>query len=295
MFVREEDISRALQVYGIPYEWVEYIPIGVMTDKFVFESGGKKYIARCYPEERGYLAEAEYMYMQEFRERGILCPRPVRIIDIGQYPCLFYERLEGRMLSEVYEGMSEDEKDSICCDIVNNYMRISEKPSSGFGRMLGYGKFAYGSMSDLIGDVVREAEGWIMQYESMNPQAKMVLDRFKKRVRSFRKMPPVLVWSDLDKDNIIVDVQGRLVGFVDFEGLMGADVNLGLGFLQAHENNSDFVVRLMKMLPELEKGEVDFYAMMRYLRILPYTHMPLPNGTKRDNLNHYMSYVQNIS
>lgn len=290
--MREEDISRALQLYGIPCDWVEYIPIGVMTDKFAFGVDGKRYIARCYPEERGYLAEAECRYMQEFRERGIQCPRPVRMIDIGQYPCLIYERLEGRMLSEVYEGMSEDEKDRICREIINNYMRISEISCYGFGCMLGYRKFAYGSMSDMIGDVVREAEGWIMQYESMNPQTKIVLEKFKERAMCFREKKPVLVWSDLDMDNIIVDVQGRLVGFVDFEGLMGADVNLGLGFLQAHENNSDFVVRLMKMLPELEKWEVDFYAMMRYLRILPYTHMPLPNGTKRDNLNKYLPYVR---
>ena len=292
MFVREEDISRALQVYGIPYEWVEYIPIGVMTDKFVFESGGKKYIARCYPEERGYLAEAEYKYMQEFGERGILCPKPVTIIDVGQYPCLIYERLEGLMLSDVYEGMSEDAKDRICREIANNYEKISKVCCGEFGRMLGYEKFAYSSMSDMIGDVVCEAEGWIMQYGNTNPQAKIVLDRFKERAKSFSDMQPVLVWSDLGMDNIIVDEKGRLVGFVDFEGLMGADVNLGLGFLQAHENNSDLVVRLMKMMPELEKWKVDFYSMMRYLRILPYTHLPLPNGTKRDNLNKYLPYVR---
>lgn len=295
MFVREEDIRSALQLYGIPYERVEYIPIGVMTDKFVYGNAGKKFIARCYPEERGFLAEAEFGYMQRFRERGILCPWPVKIIDVGQNLCLIYERLEGQMLSDVYDGMSEVEKDKICREIASNYKRISEIACSGFGRMLGYEKFAHGSMSDMIGDVVCKAEGWIMQYGSMNPQAKNVLDRFKERARSFLEMQPVLVWSDLGMDNIIVDERGRLVGFLDFEGLMGADVNLGIGYLQAHENNSDFVTRLIKMIPGVERGKVDCYAMMRYLRILPYTHLPLPNGTKRDNLNYYMSYVQNIS
>ena len=293
--MQEEDIRRALQLYGIPCEWVEYIPIGVMTDKFAFGNAGKEYIARCYPEKRGYLAEAEYGYMQRFRGRGILCPMPVKIIDVGQNQCLIYERLEGQMLSDVYDGMSEVEKDKICREIANNYMRISEIRCNGLGRVLGYEKFAHGSMSDMIGDVVRKAEGWIMQYGSMNPQAKKVLDRFKEQARSSQEMQPVLVWSDLGMDNIIVDERGRLVGFVDFEGLIGANVNLGIGYLQAHENNSDFVVRLMKIMPELEKWEVDFYAMMRYLRILPYTHSPLPNGTKRDNLNQYMSYVQNIT
>ena len=295
MFVREENISRALQLYGIPYEWVEYIPIGVMTDKFAFGCGEKKYIARCYPKERGFLAEAEYRYMQEFRARGILCPRPMKMIEVGQHPCLIYEMLEGRMLSDVYDEMGENEKDKVCQEIADNYKRISKIYCSGFGRMLGYEKFAHGSISDMICDVVSKAESWIMQYGIMNPQAKNVLDEFRGRASSFREIKPMLVWSDLGMDNIIVNTNGRLVGFVDFEGLMGADINLGIGYLQAHENNSDFVVRLMKMLPELEKGEVDFYAMMRYLRILPYTHLPLPNGTKRDNLNYYMSYVQNIS
>lgn len=292
MFVREEDITYALQLYGIPCEWMEYIPIGVMTDKFAFRSVGQKYIARCYPEERGYLAEAEYGYMQEFRARGILCPKPIRVIDVGQYPCLIYEMLEGRMLGDVYEEMSENEKNGICREIANNYMRISKIRCDGLGGILGYEKFAYSSMSDMIGDVVRKAEGWIIYYGNTNPQAKKVLERFKKYVGSTKETLPVLVWSDLGMDNIIVDAQGRLSGFVDFEGLMGANENLGIGFLQAHENNSDFTMRLQKMMPELEKGEVDFYAMMRYLRILPYTHLPLPNGTKRENVNEYLPYVR---
>ena len=171
-------------------------------------------------------------------------------------------------------------------------MRISEIPCNGFGRMLGYGKFAYGNFEDMIIDVERRAEDWIMQCGSMISQAKLVFDRFKECARSFRETKSVLVWSDFGMDNIIVDEYGKLAGFVDFEGLMGADVNLGIGFLQAHENNSDFAMRLMKKMPELENEEIDFYAMMRYLRILPYTHMPLPNGTSRENLNEYLSYVR---
>jgi aminoglycoside phosphotransferase (APT) family kinase protein len=292
MFVREEDISRALQLFGIPYEWVEYIPIGVMTDKFVFGSEGSKYIARCYPDGRGYLAEAEYQYMQKFRDRGMLCPQPVRIINVGQYLCLIYEMLEGRMLSEVYTHLSEGQKDDVCREIADNYMRISEVRSNGYGWMLGYEKFSHGSIEDLVDGVVNHAGGWIMQYGKTNSQAKKVLEKFKQKALFIEGSQPMLAWSELSMDNIIVDERVRLVGFVDFEGLMGADMNLGVGYLQAHENDSDFAMRLMKMMPELEEEKVEFYAMMRYLRILPNTHLPLPNGTKRENLNEYMPYVR---
>lgn len=290
--MREKDIRHALQLYGIPYEGVEYIPIGVMTDKFAFGSEGSKYIARCYPEERDYLAEAEYRYMQKFRERGVLCPKPVRIIDVGPYLCFIYEMLEGRMLSEVYDQLSEKQKDDVCREIVDNYMRISEVRSNGHGWMLGYEKFSHGSIEDLVDGVVNNAEEWIMQYGQTNSQAKKVLEKFKQKALFVEGSQPMLVWSEMSMDNIIVDERVRLVGFVDFEGLMGADLNLGVGYLQAHENDSNFVMRLMKMMPELEEEKVKFYAMMRYLRILPNTHLPLPNGTKRENLNEYLPYVR---
>lgn len=292
MFVKEEYIRSALLLHGIAFEGVKYIPIGVMTDKFAFIYKGKEYIARCYPKEREYLALSEYQYMLEFQKRGILCPKPVRVINVEQYQCLIYERLKGQMLSDKYETMNGDVKDKICREIASNYKRISDIPCSGFGRMLGYNKFSYSKICDMIDEIERDAEGWIIRYGSMNPLAKNVKDRFSSYSKYINNTQPMLVWSDLSMDNIIVNTSGRLVGFIDFEGLMGADVNLGIGYLQAHESNADFVERLIRMMPELDKRKIVFYAFMRYLRILPHTHLLMPNGAKRDNLNEFLPYVR---
>ena len=264
MFLRIEDIRNSLLENGFQVEEIERIPIGVMTDKFVFRSNGCNYVARCYPRNRGYLAEAEYNYMQLFHERGILCPRPVRCIDVGGNECLVYEYLEGRMLSDVYEEMSEEDRNMVCSEIVDEWGREVEK----------------------------NAENWIRQYGEQNIWAGCALDKFKKEIKEVRETQPVLVWSDLSMDNIIVDQKGSLVGFVDFEGLMGADVHLGIGYMQAHENNSDFAQRIISLMPDMDEKKIDVYALLRYMNILPYTHLDLPNGEKRQNINQYLSYVR---
>ena len=292
MFVRIEDIRSSLLENGFQVEEIERIPIGVMTDKFVFHSNGSNYVARCYPRTRGYLAEAEYKYMQLFLERGILCPKPVRCIDVGGNECLIYEYLEGRMLSDVYEKMSEEIKNTVCSEIAGNYIRISTIQCNGYGLMQGSEHFTYKNMREWGREVERNAENWIRQYGEQNIWAGCALDKFKKEIKEVRETQPVLVWSDLSMDNIIVDQKGSLVGFVDFEGLMGADVHLGIGYMQAHENNSDFAKRIISMMPDMDEKKIDVYALLRYMNILPYTHLDLPNGEKRENINQYLSYVR---
>lgn len=293
MVVRLEDTKLSLETNGFRVDAIERIPIGVMTDKFLFYSAGKKYVARCFPKDRGYLAEAEYNYMKSFRERGILCPRPMCCLEVGCNACLIYEYLEGRMLTDVYDGMNKTEKNAICREIVQNYMRISRIPCKGYGAMKGYEQFESQSIEGWLTVVTNNAEEWLLQHEAQSRLAQRVLDKFKAMIWGIKIEQPVLVWSDFSKDNIIVNEQGKLAGFVDLEGLMAADVNLGVGYMQAHENNSEFFTKMIELLPIMIE-QTNFYSLLRYLVLLPNSYEALPNGTKRQSLNDYLPYIQTI-
>ena len=290
MFVSEKDIKQVLQLYNVPCDRIDYISKGVMTDKFVFDN---KYIIRCYPECRGYLAEAEYQYMQEFLRRGILCPKPVKIVHVKQSSCLIYERVEGKMLTDVYDGMSATKKDTICAEIIQNYLYISQMPCNGYGEMLGYQQFTYQSMSDWFRRVIENAEKWMVQYGTEDLFNRSILETFREKTAIIKSQIPVLVWSDFSMDNIIVDEDGHLAGFVDFEGLMAIDSTLGIGYMQAHENNSDFSRRIIDQI-HVNKEIVDFYALLRYLALLPQAYKNLPNGTKRQPIESYLPYIQTL-
>ena len=294
MFINGKDIKEALLSNNIPFENIEYISIGVMTDKFVYISNGKKYIARCYPENRSYLAEAEMGYLQAFRDKGILCPKPIQCINVGQYQCLIYEYLEGKMLSDVYPTMNKEQRDMICREIADNYNRISEISCNGYGRMIGFGQFSHQSKQEFVTEVQHKAEDWLANHPNVNLWAKDIICKFKEEAKENIADNPVLVWSDLSKDNIILNKDGHLAGFVDFEGLMSADANLGIGYLQARENNSDFAKRLISQMSKKDIGKIDYYAKQRYLCILPYSHLSMPNGEPRQNLNEYLPYLKTI-
>ena len=107
----------------------------------------------------------------------------------------------------------------------------------------------------------------------------------------FPRFKPSLVWGDLSMSNIIVKSDGTLAGFIDFEGLITGDPLFGLGHLIAHEQETDFVNRLFRLYGVGDRRRVDFYAVLRYCRLLPYCDQKLPNGTDRIPIGQYLPYA----
>lgn len=291
MFTDKQQVSQYLRDLGLMPEDIFYIDKGVMTDKYEFVSQQKRYIVRCYPEKRSWLAEVEYQYLDLFKRKGIKAPHGYLYNTQGQ-AFLVYEKLPGQSLTEVYADLTTEEKDSLCKEIVANYKKIAEISCDKFGALEETGSFSSNSWNEFLLSEISKATR-IFQ-DKQNIILKMISMGLSDYAKFFKVDTGQLVWSDFSTDNIIVK-DGHLVGFIDFEGLLAGDSLLGLGYLLAHEQKSDFVNRILTHYGVDGKSkDLDFYAVFRYIRQTPYLESALPNGTQRDSAFAFLPYVPQI-
>ena len=289
MFTQINDITNLLRGCEYAPEGLEYIPKGVMTDKYSFHHADKEYIIRCYPKERSWLAEVERHYMELLHDNGVKCPVPVTYNTEGQ-AFLLYEKLPGSALGEVYAQLTEDQKESLCKDIVTNYNKIASVTLDSYGYVKAGNRFSHSSWNAFIKDSIN---GALALFKKEGNKAKIAIgEGLLKYSEKLSVKESHLVWSDFSADNIIVTEDGQLSGFIDFEGLMAGDPLLGLGYFIAHETKNDFASRIIRLSGVGEKQELlDFYAVIRYCRLLPYVKDDLPNGEKRMPIESFLTYA----
>lgn len=289
MFTQQENIHALLLKIGYESpENLEYINKGVMTDKYSFRWHAEEYIIRCYPPNRSWLAKIEYQYLEKFQNNQILAPKPEKFQVDGQ-AALIYKKLPGKTLGEVYDKLDDVHKDCLCQDIVENYKKISAITTSNYGDLKDDGNFSYNSWKDFLLDSINTA---LRIFESQGNEAKVVCCKgLRNYVETISLAEGKLVWSDFSVDNIIVNEQNQLSGFIDFEGLISGDPLLGLGYLIAHGKNNDFVRRIFqKYGVDNERHKIDFYSVLRYCRLLPYVNNNLPNGESRTPIEEFLPY-----
>lgn len=288
MFSEINQIRQYITSRGYVVDSIDYIDKGVMTDKYRVVSSGKRYIARCYPARREWLAKVEFLYLNFFQPLGIKTPKPAFYNDAPAI--LFYEEIEGQSLDEVYDTLSDEEKESLCREIIDNYNKICKINTSGFGRITGYDKWSHSTWADFLNETVDNG------YEGLSRDNRTVacgyVDDMRNSLSSFCHFKKSLVWSDFCKDNIIVTRDHHLAGFVDLEGLIAGDSALGVGYLKAHDV-SDFTERIIK-IGNYDVDRTDFYAVLRYLGLIPYQDQALPNGAERTPVSQYLSYSHKL-
>lgn len=288
MFTSPSDIRQELLTLGYTPDEVAFVRQGVMTDKYVLSQNGQHYIVRCYPPGRGWLAEAEFRYLKLFESLHIKVPKACQFKKDGQ-AMLVYEMLEGYTLSEVYETLSDAVKETLCRDIVIRYKKISDILETGFGQVTGYRTYAHTSWNDFLSEAIA---GAVTVFKTQGNKEKIQLCRgLSAYAKKLPTIAPSLVWGDFSTDNIIVKSDGTLAGFIDFEGLIAGDPLFGLGHLIAHEQETDFVNRLFRLYDVDDRLRVDFYAVLRYCRLLPYGSQKLPNGAERMPIEQFIPYA----
>lgn len=291
MFTTPEKIVSILRKHEMVISDIEYIDKGVMTDKYTIYSDSKKYIARCFPEGREWLASQEFLYMKLFQEKGIKAPNPIWY-DKEEQAVLLYEKLEGSTIAEVYNLLSKLEKKQICKEICDNYKKISSILVEGFGCVIDFNKSPFSSWNTFL-----ECEITKAQCIFKNMKDKKMINKCEaliSMVQNFRDERSSLVWSDFSMENIIVDRRRHLAGFVDFEGLISGDPLLGIGYLLAR-GKTEFSQEIIKQGGYSDSQSIiDFYAILRYLRILPYLKKTLPNGSLREPIENYLPYSMDL-
>lgn len=287
MFSDINQVSQYITSRGYVVDSIDYIDKGVMTDKYRVVSSGKRYIARCYPYRREWLAKVEFLYLNFFQPLGIKTPKPAFYNDAPAI--LLYEEIEGQSLDEVYDTLSDEEKDSLCREIIDNYNKICKIETSGFGRITGYDKWSHTTWADFLNQTIDT--GYEILKHDNRTEACGYVDGMRYSLGDCCHFKKSLVWSDFCKENIIVTHDHHLAGFVDIEGLIAGDPSLGIGYLKAHDE-TDFTKRIIE-IGNYDSDRTDFYAVHRYLGLSPYLEQALPNGSERTPIEEFLPYSHN--
>lgn len=283
----DQTIHKLLEQKFGKLESFSCIKKGVMTFKYEFSIKANKYIIRCYPKGREYLASIEYKYLQYFEQNNIKAPIAYDFSE--NYPAyMIYEKLEGEDLSEVFNRYSQEQQKKICQEVILNYNKISSLQTAGNGVIKYYNTFSHNSWISFIHHELENSFSFLNTIETNFDKCTLqeyMFSFLSNKIEECKK----LVWSDFSLDNIIVTKDANLSGFIDFEGLIGGDPLLGVGYLQARNGNSIFyetVYQLNKL--ERYKDIIDFYSILRYLRLIIYTKTNLPNGSQRTPINVFL-------
>ena len=292
MFVDQDKVRNWIEQNGVAVDKIEYINNGVMTDKFRVQSGKISYIARCYPTQRAWLAEMEYRYMVLFALKDVLAPKPVYYSNENP-ACLLYKELPGTTLRECFTFLDKLERQTLIKEIVNNYQKLASISCQGYGCIKEFDHGDESSWENFLGDEIKKTLSIAVLQKDKKTIA--CCKEMIQRCSEIHDVAPNLVWSDLSMDNIIIDFSHHLAGFIDFEGLMSGDPLLGIGYLRAGCDTNFASDICSTMNYKDKKNKIDFYAVLRYVRLYPYLSQPMPNGTPRDPIEKFLPYAMKIT
>lgn len=289
---------RIEQVHGIlythfknEYSGVSLLKEGVMTYKYKFKIVDKHYIIRVYPKGRDFLADAEFGYLKLLYSIGIIVPNVIlKSNENSDCSYIIYEMIDGFPLSSVFDEFSTVIQKRICNDIYDNYVRLSAIKTSGAGIMLGFDEFSDYSW---IFFLQKEIDGAFRYIKERGIDINININRLEKYTDQFilSKITEKkeLIWSDFSGENIILSKKGDFKGFVDFEGLMGGDSLLGYGYLKSRSSNCLFCNIMSEYSKVKDCGDyINFYAVIRYLRLIKYIETKTPNGSTREPINIFL-------
>lgn len=298
MFTSINTVFKQLNAEGWNDITLEYINKGVMTDIYKMHTKTKKYVVRCYPNPRRWLAEVEYSYLIDFAKKGIKAPLPVCINRTeGKIAYLIYEWVEGETLNDKFTTLNENELKNICIEVISNYQEINKIKVDKYGGVNRGRINEYNSWSHFLKAEIEKSRKYFKQTKKIK-YIKICNGLFD-YVDKIKEPSPCLVWSDFSFDNIIISKDNHLAAFIDFEGMMSGDPLLGIGYILSHSSPTHPFTRLILEQYNIDrdvevKKTLDFYAVFRYIRLSPYTNFNTPNNTIREPLDVFLSYVNTI-
>lgn len=267
---------------------IQRISMGVMNYNFRFRSQGKNYIIRASNRNN---IEFEYKIIRQLFEGKCKVPRPVNILDTSRGKCMIYEELPGNALSE--SPVEKKYLRSLVKDILQNIRCISELKGDHFGNKAIEGQYSgnwYGFLNDVI---EANRQNFVIHSEFSHNESTSIFKFLTSYKPEFNTNIPSLVWSDISRNNIIVN-GNILSGFVDFEGCLFGDPLLCLGYLFALEGDSVLYQILAdefsRWIPFREET-VLYYALFRIVRFAAYLDKPLPTGMKREPVKKYFKGI----
>lgn len=297
MFTSKSVVLKQLKAEGWNNIELEYINKGVMTDTYKMKTNNKTYVVRCYPNTRGWLAEVEYSYLLDFVKNGIKVPLPICKNKVGgKLAYLIYEWVEGETLNDKFSHLRYEEINNICLEVIDNYNKINEIKEIKYGEVNKDRIYEYNTWSNFLKTEIEKSRKY---FKCRNDVEHIkICNGLLDYVENIKEPSPCIVWSDFSFDNIIISNDNHLAAFIDFEGLMSGDRLLAIGYVLSNKPNHPFTRRILEQYNIDENTEakklLDFYAVFRYIRLLPYENFNTPNNNIRDSIDEFLPYVKTI-
>lgn len=205
MFTSINAVLKQLNAEGWNDITLEYINKGVMTDTYKMHTKTKKYVVRCYPNPRRWLAEVEYSYLIDFAKNGIKAPLPVCTNKTeSKITYLIYEWVEGETLNDKFTTLNENELNDICIEVICNYQKINKIKVNKYGGVNKGSIYGYNSWSHFIKAEIEKSRKYFKQ--TKNIKFIKICNGLFDYVDKIKEPSPCLVWSDFSFDNIIKQI-----------------------------------------------------------------------------------------
>ncbi|APA86031.2 aminoglycoside phosphotransferase family protein [Paraburkholderia sprentiae WSM5005] len=284
--------SLIAETIGTAPTRIRKLSVGVMTEKYIAEmSDGFNYMVRSYPISRSHIVKFEPDVIERCRANGLRVPEVIadsRLDVHSPHQYIIYKMIPGTSLSQKIGKLRKRPLSAIAGSVFDQLSAMAALPVKGFGELTSADTASSKTWTIFIESTFREGLEAI-QRDSILPIADIEKLEFVEQHLS--SIPACnksgLAWGDVSPENIIVDERGAFAGLVDFEGTLGSEFALNIGYLWARYAGTKFCSHLLpnwQPSPE-ENMRAALYAVVRALRILRNGRAPLPLGRRRDPID----------
>jgi fructosamine-3-kinase len=270
---------------------------GVMNFVFDVEVDSSEYILKVNPLDRKDIAIKESNAIMISHSEGcrvpnvILAKKSSSNIDSS---FLFYKKIQGGSLNLKFDTLCKTDVLKITTQIADDFKIMSSIKLDGFGETFDFNKFSNKTWKDFLRIESKEAIDYVSGKKLFNCEQISKLENYiDKEIENIGVIHSSFVWTDFDPSNIIIDKNNNFAGFIDFEGVIGGDPEYALGCLIAKFGFDNFTEQLIKQL-NYPKDRLEFYAVIRYLRLIKYSDHPLPTGIERNDINYFLPYANKV-
>ena len=261
-----------------------------MTWKFrVTVSSGEEFVVRFYPPGREHVLNYEPDVLRRCAEAGV--PVPEVKIDSrtgpqAPRPYIMYRRIKGETLLDRWPSTSAPTRRSIATQLIEHIYKLNTIPVEGFGELITATQAHNKSWIGFLHKSLVEGLDVARQHSTLSPDLIVNVGIILDHLDNLR-LPSDggLVWGDVSPANVIVNENDQVAGLIDFEGALGGDVALNLGYCFAGYYPSGFYEAVLAGWPETITQElllrIELYAVVRGMRIAKYAHKSLPGGKSR--------------
>jgi aminoglycoside phosphotransferase (APT) family kinase protein len=265
-------------------------PRGVMTFKSIIRmSDGDEFVVRFYPKYRSHIVDFEPDLMRIAAAAGVLVPEVVTDSRSKMHEGLsfvMYRLIPGKSLAEVWPSLSTHRIGLLAAEIARNVGLLTRIPVSGYGGLRTAKEARFPTWAEFLRSSIDSGMQAAQTAPGISAALSAKLEAFGETCGQFSQCnEPTIAWSDISPENIIVSRDGILAGLIDFEGMLSGDHMMTLGYLKAKFFGTEFGTRVTDaMQPGADASstsKINFFAVLRGLRLIRHLHQPLPTGAER--------------